>query len=234
MIVSIHQPAYLPWLGYFDKIARSDIFILLDNVQFQKGSFQNRNRILAKDGPIWLTVPLRTSGVLYITKLKDVSIDNSKNWRAKHLNAIRMCYSKSPRFADFYPILSSFYEKEWHTLDSLCWAMLKYFNGLLGLTTPIFRGSEIGAYGSKSDLVLDLCKKAGATTYLSGAVGREYLNFDSFAEAGIAIQFQNFAYPFYRQAYPGFVPNLAIIDLLMNEERYDRFIGRGQSVASIP
>ena len=99
MIVSIHQPAYLPWLGYFDKIARADLFIWLDNVQFQKNSFQNRNKILTKDGPVWLTVPMRTSGVLYETPLKDVEIDNSKNWRVKHLSSIKMNYGKAP--ADF-------------------------------------------------------------------------------------------------------------------------------------
>ncbi len=231
MIVSIHQPAYLPWLGYFDKIARADLFIWLDNVQFQKNSFQNRNKILTKDGPSWLTVPVRTSGVLYETPLKDAEIDNSRNWRAKHVSSIRMNYNKAMRFSDCFPALAGFYEREWQTLDRLCWEMLDYFNTLLGVTTPIRRASDMSADGSKSDLVLDLCKKAGATTYLSGALGRDYLDLPSFAAAGIAVEFQDYKHPPYRQAYPGFVPNLAVIDLIMNEERPERFFSRNRAVA---
>ena len=224
MIVSIHQPAYLPWLGYFDKIARADLFIWLDNVQFQKNSFQNRNKILTKDGSAWLTVPMRTSGVLYETLLKDVEIDNSKNWRAKHSASISMNYKKAPRFGDFFPSLARFYGREWRTLDGLCWEMLSYFNSLLGVTTPIRRASEMDADGAKSDLVLDLCKKAGATTYLSGALGRDYLDLPSFAAAGIAVKFQDYKHPTYPQAHQGFVPNLAVIDLLMNERKPQHFI----------
>jgi hypothetical protein len=232
VIVSIHQPAYLPWLGYFDKIARADLFIWLDNVQFQKNSFQNRNKIMTKDGPTWLTVPMRTSGALYETPLKDVEIDNSKNWRAKHLASIRMNYAKAPRFNDCFPALSRFYEREWRTLDLLCFEMLGYFNTLLGVMTPIRRASDMGADGAKSDLVLDLCKKAGATTYLSGALGRDYLDLASFAKAGIAVEFQDYKHPAYRQTYPGFAPNLAVVDLLMNEEEPRRFFNRDRAVAT--
>jgi hypothetical protein len=233
VIVSIHQPAYLPWLGYFEKIARADLFIWLDNVQFQKNSFQNRNRILTKDGPAWLTVPVRTSGALYETPLKDVEIDNSKNWRAKHLASIRMNYGKAPRFGDRFPALSRFYEREWHTLDQLCWEMMDYFSTLLGVTTPIRRASDMDADGAKSDLVLDLCRKAGATTYLSGALGRDYLDLPSFSAAGIAVEFQDYQHPVYRQAYPGFTPNLAVIDLIMNENEPHRFITAGRSAVTV-
>lgn len=233
MIVSIHQPAYLPWLGYFDKIARADLFIWLDNVQFQKSSFQNRNKILTKDGPVWLTVPMRTSGVLYETPLKDVEIDNSKNWRVKHLSSIKMNYGKAPRFGDCFPALSRFYEREWLTLDRLCWDMLEYFNTLLGVKTPVRRASEMNADGAKSDLILDLCKKAGATTYLSGALGRDYLDVESFSAAGIAVEFQDYKHPTYQQAYPGFTPNLAVVDLIMNENEPRRLITAGRAAATV-
>lgn len=233
MIVSIHQPSYLPWLGYFDKIARSDLFIWLDNVQFQKNSFQNRNKILTKDGPVWLTVPMRTSGVLYDTLLKDVEIDNSKNWRAKHLSSIRMNYNKASRFGDCFPALTRFYEREWPTLDQLCWDMLEYFNTLFCVKTPIRRASEMSADGTKSHLILDLCKKAGATTYLSGALGRNYLDVESFSAAGIAVEFQDYKHPAYQQAYPGFTPNLAVVDLIMNENEPRRFITADRAAATV-
>jgi hypothetical protein len=233
VIVSIHQPAYLPWLGYFDKIARADLFIWLDNVQFQKNSFQNRNKILTKDGPVWLTVPMRTSGVLFETPLKDVEIDNSKNWRVKHASSIKMNYGKAPRFADVVPALSRFYDREWPTLDRLCWEMLGYFNKLLGVTTPIRRASEMSADGAKSNLVLDLCKRAGATTYLSGALGRDYLDLASFSAAGIAVEFQDYQHPAYRQTYPGFTPNLAVVDLLMNESDPRQFVTSSRAATAV-
>jgi hypothetical protein len=232
VIVSIHQPAYLPWLGYFDKIARADLFIWLDNVQFQKNSFQNRNKVLTKDGPVWLTVPVRTSGSLYETPLKDVEIDNSKNWRVKHLSSIRMNYAKAPCFNERFPALARFYEQEWRTLDLLCFEMLAYFNSLLGVTTPIRRASEMEAGGAKSDLVLDLCRKAGATTYLSGALGRDYLDLASFEKAGIAVEFQDYRHPTYAQAYPGFTPNLGVVDLIMNDARPERLFARSDAAAN--
>jgi hypothetical protein len=201
-------------------------------VQFQKNSFQNRNKILTKDGPVWLTVPVRTSGTLYERPLKDVEIDNSKNWRAKHLSSVRMNYSKAPHFGNCFPAVARFYEREWPTLDKLCWEMLDYFNKLLGVNTPIRRASEMSADGAKSDLILDLCKKAGATTYLSGALGRDYLDLPSFAAAGIAVEFQDYRHPTYRQAYAGFTPNLAVIDLIMNESQPRRFISADRATTT--
>jgi len=217
MIVSIHQPAYLPWLGYFDKIARSNLFIWLDTVQFQKSSFQNRNRILSHNGPLWLTVPVRTAGVLYDTPLNAIEIDNTRNWQSKHAAALSMNYGRAQCFADRFQTLATFYGRPWRLLDDLCWQMLGYFNGLLGISTPIRRASDITVGGSKSDLVLNLCKAVGATTYLSGALGRNYLVLQDFAAAGIAVEFQDYASPVYRQVQPGFTANLAIVDLIFNE-----------------
>src|SRR5690606_31024018 len=99
VIASIHQPAYLPWMGYFDKIVRSDLFIFMDNVQFQKNSFQNRNRIRTKSGPVWLTVPIETSESLFTTTLAETRIDNRSNWRSKHATALRMNYGRAVNFS---------------------------------------------------------------------------------------------------------------------------------------
>jgi hypothetical protein len=217
MIVSIHQPAYLPWLGYFDKIRRADLFIYLDTVQFQKNSFQNRNKIRTKSGPIWLTVPVATSGVLYETQLKDIRIDSTLKWQAKHLAALKMNYARATAYEARMPAIVPFYERPWDRLADLCWEMMTIFNAMLGISTRIVKSSDLPATQSaKSDLVLELCRQVGATTYLSGSMGRDYLVLEDFRAAGIEVLFQDYRHPTYPQVYPGFEANLGIVDFLLN------------------
>lgn len=224
-VVSIHQPAYLPWLGYFDKIKRADKFIYLDTVQFQKNSFQNRNKIRTPQGSMWLTVPVRTSGTLYDTALKDVPIDNTTNWQRKHLGGIQANYARARRFDGMIERVRPFYEREWSRLSDLCFEMMTLFLTLLDVTTPVVKASDLPPRTErKSDLVLELCRRAGATHYLSGRLGRDYLDIPSFDAAGIAVEFQDYAHPTYTQAFPGFVPNMGVIDLLMCEPEPGRFL----------
>jgi hypothetical protein len=226
VIVSIHQLAYLPWIGYFHKIRGADLFIYLDTVQFQKNSFQNRNKVRTQSGPIWLTVPVKTRGVLYDTPLKDLLIDDRQRWQAKHRNTLRMNYSHSPMFPSIFPRLEHFYQQPWERLSDLCWEMMLEFNDMLGIKTRIVKASLLGDMdGSKSSLVLNLCRSVGATTYLSGSLGRDYLELDAFASAGIDVVFQNFEHPTYAQHYPGFEPFMGVVDLLFCEEWPERFIG---------
>ncbi|MCG8355202.1 MAG: WbqC family protein [Kiloniellales bacterium] len=217
-VVSIHQPAYLPWLGYFDKIRRADRFVYLDTVQFQKQSFQNRNKIRTADGWTWLTVPVETKGVLYETPLKDLRINNRVDWRRKHLRAIEMHYRKAPRFAEVMPLMEGFLGRDWDRLADLCFDMLTAFNRLLGIETEVLRASALsGVEGGKSDLILNLCRHLGATQYLSGTLGRNYLDEAAFEAAGIELRYQDYAHPVHAQAYDGFEPYMGVIDLLMNE-----------------
>lgn len=217
-VVSIHQPAYLPWLGYFDKIKRADKFIYLDTVQFQKNSFQNRNKIRTPQGSIWLTVPVRTSGALYDTALKDVSIDNTTAWQRKHLGGIQANYARARCFDGIIERIRPFYVREWGHLSYLCFEMLSLFLKLLDIRTPVVKASNLHATtGRKSDLILELCRLAGATHYLSGSLGRDYLDVAAFSAAGISVEFQDYAHPTYTQAFPGFLPYMGVIDLLMCE-----------------
>jgi hypothetical protein len=216
-VVSIHQPAYLPWLGYFDKIQRADKFIYLDTVQFQKNSFQNRNKIRTQQGSMWVTVPLRTKGHLVET-LKSTTINNDIDWRRKHLGALQANYARAANFDAIFARLRPFYESDWTHLSDLCHAMLLSFLEGLSITTPVVKASELPPVEArKSDLVLELCRQAGATTYLSGSQGRDYLDLKSFADAGVVVEFQDYVHPVYSQLYPGFVPNMAVVDLLMCE-----------------
>jgi hypothetical protein len=225
VIVSIHQPAYLPWLGYFDKIQRSDLFIHLDTVQFEKNSFQNRNRVLSKQGPFWLTVPVLTKGQHFDVPVKDIGINNNIHWQKKHLASIRMNYRKAQQYREVFHLIEPFYQREWEKLPELCGAMLRQFVKMLSIDSKIIDASDLPVVdGVKSDLVLNLCREVGATKYISGALGRDYLDMDSFAKAGIDVVFQDFSHPVYEQAYPGFSPGMGVIDLLMNSPSPDQVL----------
>lgn len=230
MIVSIHQPAYLPWLGYFDKILRSDLFVYLDTVQFQKGSFQNRNFVCGAAKATLLTVPVLVGGRLFDTQLKDVQIDNQSRWRRKHAETIRQSYQRAPMFDRYWPAISSYYEHEWTRLADLCFAMLTWFNEQFGIRTKIVKASSLAATtAQKSDLILDLCRQVGATEYISGSLGRDYLDLQSFADAGIAVRFQDYQHPVYSQGRTPFQPNLAVVDLLLNEPKAEQILRDGLS-----
>jgi WbqC-like protein family len=217
MIVSIHQPAYLPWLGYFDRIRQSDRFVFLDTVQFQKNSFQNRNRIRTATGSQWLTVPVETKGVLYSMALSELAINNRVNWRDKHIRSIRQNYAKAPFRDRVLDHLESVYCQPWDRLADLCWAMLQHFTKQFGLGCELIRASSLPAFSErKSALIERICRHLGADEYLSGPLGRGYLDEASFAAAAIAVRYHDYQHPAYKQAYPGFEPFMAAIDGLMN------------------
>jgi hypothetical protein len=222
MIVTIHQPAYLPWLGYFDKIIRSDCYVYLDTVQFEKNSFTNRNRILTPQGPLWLTVPVKLRGHMTST-MNDIEIDNGQPWRQKHLRSIYSNYKKSPRFEERYVRLEELYKEEDHLLSDLCFRHLRFWFEELGIRTRLLKASELGIDSKKSELVLDICKHLHADRYISGALGADYLDTAVFEENGIEVEFQNYAHPVYPQLWgTEFVPNLSIVDFWMNAAGYER------------
>ena len=191
MIVAAHQPAYLPWLGYFDKLARSDVFVFLDDVQFEKNSFTNRNRIKTPQGPIWLTVPVRTKGHTDSTML-ETRIDDTQGWRDKHLKSIFFNYKKAPRFEQCYPKLEALYREPDELLSELCLRHLSFWLRELGMEKTVVRSSTLPLESRKSELVLDLCRHFNANCYLSGALGRDYLDVESFRAQGIEVKFQDY------------------------------------------
>lgn len=215
MILSIHQPAYLPWLGYLDRIARSDRFVFLDTVQFEKNSFTNRNRIKTAAGPLWLTVPVLHGGHLSGT-LRDTRIDVSRHWVAKHLRSIEMAYRKAPRFAVCFPRLAALYEVRHERLADLCWAQLRFWLDEFGIRTPVLRASELAVEGRGSALVLAICRRLGATEYLAGPLGRNYLAEADFHAARVRVRYHDYESPRYPQLHGEFVPALAALDHWFN------------------
>lgn len=214
-IISVHQPAYLPWLGYLARIAASDVFVFLDTVQFEKNSFTNRNRIKTANGLLWLTVPVLQQGHSS-KRLVDIEIDNRQDWRRKHLRSIEQNYRRAPRFAECFPRLVDLYKTEDGRLAELCFRQLRFWLDELNITTPVVRASELPVVGQKSDLVLALCRHLGASTYLSGPLGRDYLDEQDFSSAGIRLTYQDYVHPEYTQLYGAFAPSMAVIDYWMN------------------
>jgi hypothetical protein len=215
VILSAHQPAYLPWLGYLDKIARADVFVYLDTVQFEKNSFINRNRIKTAQGVQWLTIPVKTRGHLSAT-LRDTQIETGQDWRTKHLKAIAMNYRRAAHFPACFRQLESLLSDSQTNLAELCWAQLRFWLELFAIETHVVRASELDVLGTKSDLVLALCRHFGADHYLSGALGRDYLVVEDFRAAGVEVEFQQFAPPVYPQLWGDFVPALSVVDYWMN------------------
>ena len=215
MIVSAHQPAFLPWLGYFDRIARSDVFVFLDGIQFEKNSFINRNRIKTKRGPLWLTIPVNHKGHTSSTMVA-TTIAGDNSWRRKQLCSISQAYSRAPYFGSVFPKLESLYKIEGATLADTCFSQLQFWLSELSITTRIVRMSDLELSERKSDLVLEICQKLGATNYISGALGRDYLELAQFQAASVGVTFQDYAHPEYRQLHGDFVPNLSIVDAWMN------------------
>lgn len=214
MRVAIHQLHYLPWLRYFEKIARSDVFIALDNIQFTKNGWQNRNRIKTAAGATVLTVPVH---VKLGQTLEAVRIDYGPPWRRKHWRAIEQSYSKAPFFREHAEFLADAYAREWTRLNALNRHMLTYFLQALGLTSRIVYGSELNPPGTATERLVNLIKAVGGDRYYSGTfAAEEYLDTRLFEDAGITVELQDWRPCPYRQLYGEFVPDLSIVDLLMN------------------
>jgi hypothetical protein len=215
MKVAIHQPQYLPWLGYLDKLDSADVFILLDTVQFKKHEWQNRNRIRTKDkdGWQWLTVPIVDR---FPERIDRVEINVRTDWQRKHCQALRLNYAKAPHWEPLGPELLALLEGPWTRICDLNLAVLELLCRHLGVTTPRILASTLPAREEQTGRLIDLCKAVGGTEYLAGQAGCSYMDLGQFAEAAITVQAQAYQYPQYPQRYAPFVSHLAVIDLLFN------------------
>jgi len=214
MIVSIHQPQYLPWLGYFDKIRRSDIFVFLDNVQFKKNEWQNRNKIKTAQKWQWLTVPVIHR---FTQKICEVKINNTVQWGKKHLNGLITNYSKAPFFNEYIGFFERTYAQDWQYLADINIHIIQYLVEALGILSKMFvRASKYKSKEGPTERLIDICKQVGGDVYLSGKDGAKYLNLEKFKKAGIKVIFQDYKHPHYLQLFESFEPCLSVIDLLFN------------------
>ncbi|HEV8539734.1 MAG TPA: WbqC family protein [Nitrospiraceae bacterium] len=223
MRLTIHQPQFLPWLGYLDKIDQSDLFVVLDTVQFKKNEWQNRNRIRTAQGWQWLTVPVLQKFGQVMT---EVRINDRVDWRSKHLRALAMHYAHAPLSAHYLQGLREIYRQPWQQLTALNVAVIRWLLDAFGIKTPLQLASEMvprAASQRKADLPIDatdrlieMCRALGATTYLAGAGASDYMDVRRFTASGIRLEIQEFRHPTYAQCYAPFLPGMAAIDLLMN------------------
>ena len=221
MIVAIHQPHYIPWLGYLDRMVKSDLFIILDHVQFERRNYQNRTMIRLEDEGRWLTVP-----VIQVSQKETIlekGVDNteggSRSWGPNHFKTLKYAYRKAPYFATYAPRLQEILEARWEKLVDLDLAMLEFVRGAFEITTPLKRSTEMKAEGARSELLLNLCRELGpGTTFLGGIGGsRRYLDLPAFAQAGVGVMWQDFTHPIYPQCGDGeFIPGLMSLDMLFN------------------
>ncbi len=216
MRIAILQPSYLPWIGYFDQIAKVDRFIYLDDIQFTRRDWRNRNKIRTAEGWSWLTVPVIQKN-RYTQTLLETQIDSSSNWQIKHLNAIRHNYIKTKFFDLYFPKIETIINKDWDLLVDLCLDLTENLKTWLGISTPTIRSSDLCVTEKKSDKILALCRKLEATHYLTGDLAKDYLNESEFLSYNIRLEYHNYKHPPYLQRYPGFVPYMSIIDLLFNQ-----------------
>ena len=217
MILSVHQPQYLPWLGYFDKAAASDIFVFLDLPQFKKREFQNRNRIKGPQGEVWLTVPVVSKGK-FDQAIKDVAIDKAQDWQRSHWQSLTLNYKKAPHWERYAPGLEAFYKARFESLCDLNIQMTLWFFEQLGLKTSTKIESLIGTSATSTERLIELCKKTGASGYLSGSGGKDYMDEGRFQAEGLSLAYQHYQHPEYPQRFSekGFLPYMCIVDLLMN------------------
>jgi len=216
MKIAIHQPLFIPWLGYFDKINKAAIFVFLDHVQYSKGGWINRNKIKMANSEILLTIPVIKKELN--TPINAIQIDyNNKSWIRKHLNTIKYSYKKTPYFEEIYPILENSYLKNQEYLSNFNEELIGKLCSYIGINTPIVRSSQLNVSGNKSQLLLNICKECNADTYIIGMGGNnDYMDYELFKHNNIKIQHQNFHHPIYPQIGKNFIPNLSIIDLLFN------------------
>jgi len=214
-VAVILQPSYLPWLGYFDQLARSDVFVLYDDVQYDKHSWRNRNRIKTPQGAIWLTVPVLTKAQNWPTN-RDVKIDNLHDWRRKHLHSIRQNYAAAEFFRDFVGVFETLYAREWRFLIDLNIESFGILTEQLGLKREIRFSSELNVEGKGTQRLVDICTKLGASRFFEGAAGRDYIDEAQFQAAGIELAYQEYDHPVYPQLHDPFVPYLSVLDLLFN------------------
>ena len=215
MKVVIMQPTYLPWLGYFDLMDQSDVFVILDHVQFSKQSWHQRNKIKSPEGETWLTIPVIRK---HPQVLNETKINNSQPWQKKHFESIRCNYSKAKFFDRYLSFLKETYSKKIEKLTDLTIPIILWTKKELQIKSKIIKSSELDIQGAKVDLIVDICHQVGADEYLSPLGSKEYIEQNNiFEREKIKLEYHDYIHPEYSQLWGEFIPYLSTLDLLLNE-----------------
>lgn len=213
MLVTIHQPNYLPWAGFFHKWLISDVFIILDTVQYHKNEWQNRNRIKTANGAQWLTVPV---SYRLPQTIQEVGIA-SPGWARKQISAIEQAYARAPYLNTCWPELREVLLQPWERVSELNIAVIRTLGEMLGCRAPLYLASEMETVSTDpTGRLISLCQELAGDAYLSGREGRGYLEAERFSEAGIDLWFQEVEASHYPQLHGSFISHLSVIDMLFN------------------
>lgn len=226
MRCAIVQPSYIPWRGYFDIIRRVDLFVFFDDVQYDRRGWRNRNRVKTPQGSRWLTIPVAARGAQATGLPINAVPTMGESWPRQHLETLRRLYGKAPHFVRYRQWLDRVYGEPPRLLADFTIALTKDIAGFLGIANTRFvRSSELHATGTKTERLIDILRRVGASQYLSGPTARAYLDERLFVEAGVALEWIEYDYPEYPQLHPPFDPHVTVLDLLfMTGDRARDFI----------
>jgi hypothetical protein len=216
MNVVILQPSYIPWRGYFDQIRRADLFVFYDDVQYDKRGWRNRNQIKTPNGKQWLTIPVYSRGAQTENlPINSIRIAWDTPWSQDHLKSIQHAYKKAPHFERYLPLLEQFYGRRDEFLADFTIDFTIALARELGIArTKFIRSSELQVEGQKTDRLIAVLQKVGATHYISGPSAKDYIEDDKFAAAGISLEYMGYDYPEYPQLYPPYDLFVSVLDLL--------------------
>lgn len=211
------QPTYLPWLGYFDLMDQSDVFVFLDSVQFDKRSWQQRNRIKSPSGELMLTIPVFSKGKRDQV-ICEVEIDLTSNFEEKHIKTLEHHYRKAPFFERYTNEIAAILRKRHRYLAELTIELITWLKDTVSIETELVKSSSLGVQGRKVELLTNICKSVGAERYLTPVGSKAYIDENNiFPQNNIELEYQNFEHPVYKQLHGDFIPYLSVIDLLFNE-----------------
>jgi len=213
-VVAIHQPEHMPWCGFFHKMMLADHYVVLDSVQYKKGYFHNRNKVIDRNGKVeYITVSVLISNGRWKNPISEIQTDFNRPWQEKYLARIIECYSESSFFPTLFPEIENIINQRHENIFDLNMELIYLFRDILDISTPMSFSSELQSDLHASKLLLQLCKHAKATTYLAGSSGIDYLNEDIFYKENIKVQYHQFTPPEYEMK--DFVPGLSALDLVM-------------------
>jgi WbqC-like protein len=215
MKVVILQPSYIPWRGYFHQILKADLFILYDDVQYDKHGWRNRNRIKTAAGSRWLTIPVFSGGAVTNQLLiKDTKIDWNKNWNISHFDVLRQNYKSAPYYNNYSSLLQEFYQRKDIFLADFTIDFTIALARELGIGTTFMRSSSLNVTGTRTDRLVEILTQVGATNYISGPSAKDYLEEEKLLSAGISLEYMAYDYPEYPQLYPPFDAQVTVLDLM--------------------
>jgi hypothetical protein len=217
MIIAVHQPNYLPYLGFFDKMKQSDIFVIYDDAQFNKEDFQHRNKIRIYHGWKYLTVSVEKKRIpIRYIRIRNELMIKGVTWQEAHLKEIRDNYKDTTYYALYEDRLEAIYTDKYDKLIDLNMNIINFLEDAFDTKTKIIFASELGFTSQSTERLADITEALGGDVYLSGTVGRDYLDVSLFESRGINVEFQDFIHPVYKQRYDGFILNMSAIDALFN------------------